>query len=72
MKKISIVLGFLFLSLTVVADDHAPNILGLETYACNFNEGNDLQDSNVKLAFQSNSNRCAFNAASHSRLDHSW
>ena len=44
MKKISIVLGFLFLSLTVVADDHAPNILGLETYACNFNEGNDLQD----------------------------
>ena len=38
MKKISIVLGFLFLSLTVVADDHAPNILGLETYACNFNK----------------------------------
>jgi len=44
MKKISIVLSFVLLSLTAFADHHAPNIGGIETYACNFNEGSGLQD----------------------------
>ena len=45
MKKILITFAFLFASVTSFADDHVPNIVAMEMFACNYNKGKDLTDS---------------------------
>lgn len=44
MKKVLTVLCLSLMSATGIADHHAPSIGGIETYACNYNEGNGLDD----------------------------
>lgn len=44
MKKLISAIGLSLLSFGVIADDHAPSIFGIETYACNYNEGKTLED----------------------------
>ena len=44
MKKILTVIYLFLLSSWGIADNHAPAFGGIETYSCNFNEGNDLGD----------------------------
>ena len=44
MKKLLSALVLSLLSFGVIADDHAPPIFGIETYACNYNEGKTLED----------------------------
>ena len=44
MKKLLSAIGLSLLSFGAIADDHAPTIFGIETYACNYNEGKTLED----------------------------
>ena len=44
MKKLLSALVLSLLSFGVIADDHAPPIFGIETYAGNYNEGKTLED----------------------------
>ena len=44
MKKLLSAIGLSLLSFGAIADDHAPSIFGIETYACNYNEGKTLED----------------------------